>query len=223
MREARPNDRAVSRRNAGRRRGGMARMRHHALALIAGMLAVAGATPAFACACCTHAGSRMVAVEPIDERRLGEIGQMRFAKAAQLSLGEADAEIKGIADPGTDYALNVSHEKGRMVFAFRDRKGRAGNLVLAMPRTISIFEVDPRADDKEGGLGPLLYKEWKLTANAAGDGLFGAAVKGQKMTLVLHGRGRGCTEAGHFTAWTLMLHTAHQGLTLIGTLDSGSK
>jgi hypothetical protein len=85
--------------------------------------------------------------------------------------------------------FHVSRQKGRMVFALRDQKGRVGNLVLALPKTVSIFEVDPRDEDKEGGLGPLLYKEWKLTANAAGDGLFGAEVKGQKITLVLHGRG----------------------------------
>jgi hypothetical protein len=92
-----------------------------------------------------------------------------------------------------------------------------------IPNKISVFEVDPRDENKDAGLGPSLYKEWKLTANAAGDGLFATEVKGQKITLVLHGRGRGCPDVGQFTAWTLMLHTAKQGLTFIGTLDSGQK
>ena len=99
------------------------------------------------------------------------------------------------------------------------RKGRTGTLTLALPRTISIFEVDPRQEEKEGGLGPVLYKEWKLTAPAAGGGLFGGIVgKGQKLTLVLHGHGRGCTDASHFTAWTLLVH-GRDRLTLTGALE----
>jgi hypothetical protein len=168
-------------------------------------------------------GSRSVGSDTLSDWRLAQVEALRFAKAAKLSLGEADPEIKGVPDPGSEYELQVSRQKGRWVFALRDQKGRVGNLVLALPKTVSIFEVDPRDEDKEGGLGPLLYKEWKLTANAAGDGLFATEVKGQKITLVLHGRGRGCPDVGQFTAWTLMLHTAKQGLTFIGTLDSGQK
>jgi hypothetical protein len=185
--------------------------------------ALVGVSPAFACACCSHVGSRNVGVDTINDWRANQLEQMEFAGTARLSLGEADPEIKGITNPSSDYDLKVARQKGRMVFALRDKKGRAGNLYLAMPRTISIFEVDPRDEDKDSGLGPLLYKEWKLTANAAGDGLFAAAAKGKKITLVLHGRGRGCTEAADFTAWTLLLHAPKDVVTLIGTLDSGRK
>ena len=37
-----------------------------------------------------------------------------------------------------------------MVFSFRDAKGRPGTLTLMLPQTISIFEVDPRGDEKDG-------------------------------------------------------------------------
>ena len=75
-------------------------------------------------------------------------------------------------------------------------------LALAIPKTISIFEVDPRGDAKDEGPGPSLYKEWKLTRDVrAATGRFAACRHGQKLTLVLHGRA-GCTDASHFTDWS---------------------
>jgi hypothetical protein len=193
------------------------------LVLLATAMLLAGAHSTLACACCTHTGWRSVHVDSINEWRRIQLDEMRFARKAALSLGEADAEIKGVSDPATGYDLTVTRTKDRLTFAFRDTKGRTGTLVLSIPNRISVFEVDPRDEDNDGGLGPVLYKEWKLTANAAGTGLFAEAVKGQKLTLILHGRGRGCTEANHFTAWSLMLHTDKQSLMLIGALDSGNK
>jgi hypothetical protein len=148
---------------------------------------------------------------------------MTFAKPAKIASGEADPEIKGVADPASDYQLTVTRAKDRMVFSFRDEKGRAGTLTLVMPKMISIFEVDPRGEEKDRGLGPSLYKEWKLTANAAGDGLFrGIVGAGQKITLVLHGRGNSCTSPDQFTDWTLLVH-GKERLTLYGALDSAGK
>jgi hypothetical protein len=173
-------------------------------------VAIITSTPStLACACCSHTGWRYVEVEKLGPQRLAEIEQMSFAKTAKLVTTEADVAIKGIDDPSTDYRLELMRRKDRITFALRDAKGRAGTLALAMPKSISIFEVDPRGDDKDTGLGPSLYKEWKLTATAAGNGLFRSVVgPGQKLTLVLHGRGHGCTDASHFTDWTLMVHGA---------------
>ena len=175
--------------------------------------------PALACACCSNTASRYVEVEKLSARRTAEIDRMNFAKSAKLASGEADPELKGIVDPATDYQLAVARTNERMTFSFRDAKGRVGTLTLVMPKTISIFEVDPRGDARDQGLGPPLYKEWKLTADARGDGLFkGLAGKGQKLTLVLHGSGRGCTDASHFTDWTLFIH-GKEKLTLYGALE----
>lgn len=174
---------------------------------------------ALACACCSNTASRYVEVEKLSPQRAYEIGQMSFAKTAKIASGEADPELKGVADPASEYQLSVARTKERMAFSFRDPKGRTGTLTLDIPKTISIFEVDPRGDTKDEGLGPSLYKEWKLTGNARGDGLFrGVAGKGQKITLVLHGSGRGCTEASHFTDWTLLIH-GKEKLTLYGALE----
>ena len=43
---------------------------------------------------------------------------------------------------------------------------------------------------------------------------------GQTLSLILHGRGHGCTEAGHFTDWTLLLDGPSGDLTLYGALTS---
>ncbi len=186
-------------------------------------LALIAATAAQACACCTQTAWRRVEIEKLDAARRDEIAQVRFAKAAQLMLGEAGNAIKGVADPEQEYELTVTRAKERWAFSFRDRKGRAGTLVLSLPKTISIFEVDPRYG-KDDGQGPALYKEWKLTASAAGDGLFRAATGGgQKLTLVLHGRGNGCTSADQFTHWTLLVHGPADTFTLYGKLDSDAQ
>lgn len=160
------------------------------------VIALCAATHAFACACCTNTAWRYVEIEKLESARLAEITQIKFAKDAKLMLGEADEGIKGVDDPEEDYKLSVSQQKDRWVFSLKDAKGRGGNLTLVLPKTISISEVDPR-DVKDAGYGPPLYKEWKLNANAAGDGIFRATTgTNQKMTLIFHGRGTGCTDAG---------------------------
>jgi hypothetical protein len=192
--------------------------------LAAAALMLLVASQASACACCSHDGWRYVETEPLSARRTADIEQMRFAGAAKLMTGEADPFIKGVADASESYKVAVRRQKDRMVFAFRDDKGRDGTLTLVMPKTISIFEVDPRGAEKDKRNGPTLYKEWKLTANAAGDGLFRAIVHpGQKLTLILHGQGNSCTSPDQFTDWTLLVHGPTQGITLIGELESAAK
>lgn len=192
-------------------------------ALIASIAIMIAATSAMACACCTDTAWRRVEVEKLDSARLAEIANLRFAKAAFLKQGESDGGIKGLPDARQAYDLTMTHEKDRMVFALRDDKGRTGGLTLAMPKTISIFEVDPRGDEKDKGLGPTLYKEWKLTAKAVGSGIFQTATAGQSLTLVLHGRGLACTSYEQFTDWTLLVHGKGGAFTMYGALDSAGK
>jgi hypothetical protein len=180
------------------------------------------APPAFACACCSERASRTIATEAISEQRLREIGEMVFARPAALTVRESEETEATVQGLGSAYQLEVTRESNAMVFAFRNVRNEVGTLVLAIPETISIFEVDPRGDEKDEGLGPLLYKEWSLTAKAAGTGLFERLVKiASTMTLVLHGRGRGCTEASHFTDWTLVVPAGSGRVTLYGALESG--
>ena len=63
----------------------------------------------------------------------------------------------------------------RLVLSFRDAAGHTGTLSLTRPATISVFEVDPR-NRPDRGHGPTLYKEWKLSAPAAGSGVFAPGI-----------------------------------------------
>jgi hypothetical protein len=183
---------------------------------------LAGASSAHACACCTNLGQRRVAVEKFDSGKQHDVSLMRFAPAARLFTGEGDLQsVKGIATPALEYEMSVTRDKDRMVFSFRDKEGRSGTLALQQPQTVSVFEVDPRAQDEEGGLGPSLYKEWKLTSRAAGTGVFapGAGPR-QQITLILQGRGNGCTSSVDFTHWTLVVHGPVAEYHLFGKLEA---
>jgi hypothetical protein len=176
-----------------------------AAVLAAGLYA--GLTSAHACACCANTAHRRVEVQKLDATTRGEIDKVRFSADAKLALGEGYEDgIKGLEDPSEDFKVQVTRQKDRMGFAFRDAKGRAGTLSLLQPRDVSIFEVDPR-DLPDINAGRPIYKEWKLTAAVAGDGIFRASVgPNRRITLVLHGRGNGCTTAEDFRHWTLLVH-----------------
>lgn len=176
--------------------------------ILAALFLLAAQNDALACACCSNTAQRRVEVEQIADRHSSEIEKLQFKKEAVLHIVEGYEEgIKGLNEPEENFTLNVTRQKDRYVFALRDAKGRAGNLTLMLPKTISIFEVDTRDDIQKTGFGPRLYKEWKLTGNVAGDGIFKQSVGvNRRITLVLHGRGSSCSEASDFKHWTLMVH-----------------
>jgi hypothetical protein len=115
-----------------------------AIAIAVAYLVLPHATPALASSCATQAGWRYVEVEQLKPERLTEIGKVKFAKDAKLMLGDASEGIKGVDDPEENYTLAVTRAKDRIVFAFVDEKTRKGTLTLTIPKSISIFEVDPR-------------------------------------------------------------------------------
>lgn len=181
------------------------------------------ATSALACACCTNPAQRHVEVEKMDSAKPEEISRIQFSQDAKLRLDEGAEGIKGLDGAHEDFKLSVARQKDRLVFALKDAKGRGGSLTLVLPKTISVFEVDPR-DAKDTGSGPPLYKEWKLTANASGDGIFRASTgANQKMTLIFHGRGNACTDASQFSHWTLLVFGPVDKYTFYGNLASAAK
>lgn len=188
--------------------------------LAAALLVLIGAaSPAFACACCTNAGQRNVATVALDFGKRQEVESLRFSGKATLFTGEGDVEgIEGIATPSGSYELTAKWLDDRLVLSFRDKTGHTGTLALARPNTVSVFEVDPR-DRPDRGHGPALYKEWKLTAPAAGSGVFrpGIAPR-QLLTLILQGAGNSCTSANDFSHWTLVMQGPKANYTLFGDL-----
>ncbi len=177
--------------------------------LLGAFFALAQINFAFACACCTHTGQRYVENTKLLPFHRDQINELRFGKQASLFVDERDlTDIKGIANPSENYSLAVTKQKDRFVFSFHDEKKNEGTITVAVPDAVAIFEVDTRDEPyKDQGLGPVLYKEWRLTAPFAGTGIFKAGNGGyQRVTLIHQGRGRGCTEASHFTHWTISVH-----------------
>jgi hypothetical protein len=87
-----------------------------------------------------------------------------------------------------------------------------------------VFEVDPREEKRmpEGGQGPRLYKEWKLTGKVQGTGVFSTGMgPEQRITVILQGHGNSCTTSEDFTAWTLVVYGPRADYSLIGNLIPG--
>jgi hypothetical protein len=173
-----------------------------------------------ACACCSNNGQRDVGTAKIDATLREQIERLRFAAQARLYMGERDpSDLKGIAAPSGKYALSVARETKRWTFTFRDKVGHSGTLSLAIPDTVSIFAVDPRLDEREGTTGPTLFKEWKLTSNVTGTGIFAPGMgAGQRVTLILQAHGNNCTSADMATHWTLVVHGPKAEYHLFGKL-----
>jgi hypothetical protein len=187
--------------------------------VLASVLMVGQASPVLACACCTNEGQRNVATITLDSGRREEIESLRFGDKVTLFAGEGDVDgIKGIATPADTYRLAAKWLEGRLVLSFADANGRTGTLSLARLATISVFEVDPR-DRPDKGQGPRLYKEWKLSAPAAGSGVFQPGIAPRQiLTLILQGGGNSCTSAVDFSHWTLVMQGPNADYTLFGDL-----
>ena len=187
---------------------------------LAGM--AASPQQAGACACCTNAGQRYDGVEPLDPGKLEEIARLRFDRVAELFTGESAPDmIEGIAGASSaHFGVRVTQGTERWVFAFRDKSGRTGTLTLALPKSISVLAVDPRRGEREGGTGPALYREWKLTSAAEGTGMFAPGMgSGQRLTLVLQGWGNSCSGPAEATHWTLEVSGRVARYHLFGSLQ----
>lgn len=187
--------------------------------LAAAALLLAAANDAAACACCTHRGQRNVGMQDFDSGKRAQVEEMVFQPAAELYVGEADYEtVEGIAAAEGNYTLAVTRDAAALTFAFRGTAGAGGSLTLALPGRVSVFEVDTR-DAPDSGMGPPLYKEWKLTGTVKGTGDFAAAsAAGQRLTLILHGSGNSCTSSIDFAHWTLVMEGPKANYTLLGDL-----
>jgi hypothetical protein len=184
------------------------------------VIAAATISPAFACACCSNIAQRSVHTQKIDGRITAQIEQLRFGPTARIATGERDDHpISGLEAPVEEFTMTVTQLKDRITFSLRDKKDRAGTLSLVRPRTISIFEVDPR-DTGDYGHGPNLYKEWTITTAAAGDGIFRRSTgANRRLSLVLHGRGNSCADVTSFKHWTLeVLGRRDESYTFYGEL-----
>ena len=194
-------------------------MDYRALAAAIAAFWLATTDSALACACCSNRASRYVETETLGDVRRNTIEQMSFAGDAFVAESAAD-HPDAIQELGTTLQLQVTQTREAIVFSFRGQRDRETVLTLALPDTISIFEVDPRGDTRDDGLGPVLYKEWQLTAATSATGVLQPVIEDgdRKVTLILHGRGRGCTDAAEFTDWTLLVRGAPDRVVFYGAL-----
>jgi hypothetical protein len=171
-----------------------------------------------ACACCADEAYRYVENERFTGERRTIVSQLRFDSSAVLTFNDSDLSPAQQQLSERPYHLKVERSAQAMRFSLMGSAGLAGTFILQMPDQISVFEVDPR----EGGRrseDPTLYKEWKLTAPAAADGVFSRLVqRGQRMTLIFHGSGNLCESPAQFRSWTLVIHGGGRVFQLFGEL-----
>jgi hypothetical protein len=195
--------------------------------LVLTTLAIALALPgqaAHACACCSNEGQRYVETNALQDYETGILTDIRFGSTARLYTGEGDADGGWTKSDSPEFQLSVTKnaDKAAATWTFGlSQPGTTGTLTFAIPKAMTKFEVDPREPSPPGGTGPVLYKEWRLTAPARGTGLLATVTGGdQKATLILHGRGNSCTDASQFTAWTLVLHGTKITTSFFGSLTA---
>jgi hypothetical protein len=184
-------------------------------------LALLARTPdARACACCADPGERIESVGPLDAYEKGELGRLRFAKAAKLYLNAAGFDVvKGISDPADAYEVALARQGDLWTFTFKDAKKNAGTLAVNLPAKIESFFVDTHDKKQAATTDPVLYKEWRLAAPVTGTGIFKPGMTGSPtVRLILHGHGNNCTSAEQLTAWTLIVSGPKASYTLFGTL-----
>lgn len=180
-------------------------------------------TGASACACCTDPGMRIESAEDMDRYERDEIYRLRFGGKAELYTTPAyPDDIEGVISP-SEKPYNIRNAMGprNWKFELSDAEGKQGTIIFPLPQRLVRFEVDPRdGDAKSPGVGPKLYKEWRLTSTAELSGMVAKSSDQAQATLILHGRGIGCTSAEHFTHWTLILRGRGVRFTLLGELGS---
>lgn len=160
---------------------------------------------AWACACCSHEGEYYRGAGKIADYEMELIKEMRFGDSALLFTSEADIEdmATGITNPKDNYKFNGSLAGRVWKLMFRDGS-HSGTLSLPMPIRKSTLKFDMRDDQKSGGGGPLLYKEWRFEGLVSGTGIFKAGIVGPtRYSLIFQGRGNSCDNAEDFNSWRL--------------------
>ena len=153
--------------------------------------------------------------------RAGILDEVRFAESALLYTGEGDPQVGDQTVPSTEFRLTATRSNATWVLEFAGWRKRRKTDVQAAAELCQVRSRSARESDggDEGGTGPVLDKEWRLTFTPQGSGVFEDVTGGdQRATLILHGRGNSCTDASQFTAWTLVLHGPKGTSTLFGTL-----
>lgn len=193
------------------------------------------ASSAFACACCAEPGHYSIRTNKPSQYQLKMLEEIGFDKTARLFMTEAGFEmIKGLDEleaemSAPDWIADSSEINLSGVFAtrswklnFKTPKGKTGVLTLPLPSEMVNYSVDIR-DGKNGGGGPLLYKEWRFKGRVqSGTGFLQAGVaRPTTYFLVFQGRGNGCDDVTNFSDWHLEINGSRAKYEFFGKLSSG--
>ncbi len=162
---------------------------------------------ALACACCTDEGLWSEYSGELEEYQRGILQEIKFAPRAELYATEAgdDVDSQGIEVTGYDYFISLLPGVKQWELTFRNPKGKTGKLMLQIPTTYIAYKVDTR-ERKPAPNGPVLYKEWRLSGDVKGAGIFQKGLgEGGQFKLVLQGRGNGCDNTEDFQHWVLLV------------------
>ncbi|MFZ4806301.1 MAG: hypothetical protein ACOYLQ_03520 [Hyphomicrobiaceae bacterium] len=154
----------------------------------------------------------------LDSGLLDEVQRVGLAPTAKLfaDTGFPDS-VKGVSNPSDrDYRVRLKLVDQTLRFDIVDPRGEAGQIIVALPRRMKRFEVDPRLAAPEPNHGPVLYKEWRLTGTAKLGGIFAGRGRAQQARLVFHGQGNRCTTASDFMHWTLVVTGPDAKFSLLG-------
>lgn len=191
---------------------------------------------AVACACCSDKGAYMIQTAKPNEYQTELLSQMKFDETANLFMTEPEFDgMKGLEKIAKDYEahdwtaspdffdLTNSFTAKTWKFNFKTKSGKIGTLVLPMPAQMLSYKADIH-DGKEGGGGPLLYKEWRFKGVVqTGNGFFASGIaRSTTYFLVLQGRGNNCDNAEDFSHWRLEISGRKADYAFFGKLSSGS-
>ncbi len=162
---------------------------------------------ALACACCSDEGEWNEYSGELEEYQRGILQEIKLAPRAELYGSEAgdEEDSKGIEVIGYNYFVSLLPGVKQWELTFKNPKGKTGKLMLLIPTTYISYRVDTR-ERKPTGNGPILYKEWRLSGDVKGTGIFQKGLaEGGQFNLILQGRGNNCDNTEDFRHWILLV------------------
>lgn len=162
---------------------------------------------AMACACCSNEGEWSEYSGELDEYPRSILQEIKLGPRAELYASEAgdEEDSKGIEVIGYEYFVSLLPGAKQWELTFRNAKGKTGKLTLIIPTTYISYRVDTR-ERKPMPNGPILYKEWRLSGEVKGTGIFQKGLaEGGQFRLILQGRGNNCDNTEDFRNWVLFI------------------
>jgi hypothetical protein len=170
---------------------------------------------AVVCACCADEGEWYERSGRITSAQLHELNRVRFSPTANTYQTPADDN-----ELSTSYALTHTRSGRRWELRFRDEQGQTGTLSFTLPVTAIFYGADVQ-DQPPGGLGPTLYKEWRLAGTARTTGVLKKGLADPaRFRLILQGRGNRCEQAEDFKNWILQVTGSRQAYAFYGLLSN---